>query len=96
MVFWHYLSTFSKTLVKNEVSKCMLNVAYWLKTLKILVPAFHKIVVSTKTKYFDTFCLYFLDNMNPSYLNILNSSQLQAKHLVIPQKNEEENSDNSI
>ena len=38
----------------------MKNVANQLETLKILVPALHKIAVSTKTKSFGTFNLFFL------------------------------------
>ena len=37
-----------KNPLKNEVTKRLLNVAYWLKTLKFLLPAFHKIAISTK------------------------------------------------
>ena len=38
--------------------------AYRLKTPIIMVPAFHQIAISTKPKYFLTFCLYFLDSMD--------------------------------
>ena len=31
---------------------------------KVLVPAVHKTAISRKTKYFGTFCLFFLDSMD--------------------------------
>ena len=64
MVRWHGLSAFQKHSSKNEVSKYLLNVAYWLKTLQIMVSAFQIIAIFRKTNYFKTYCLVILDCMN--------------------------------
>ena len=76
---------------------------YGLKTNKILVPAFHKIPISRKTKSFGTFWLFFLDSMDLWHyqskdskrftekwnLQILICSLLQAKHQMITQEKNE-------
>ena len=84
---------------KTEVSKCLWNDVYRLKTHKILMPAVHKIATSRKTKSFGTFCLFFLDSMNlwhyqsniqkTQRFQISICSLLQAKHLVITQQKNE-------
>ena len=51
----------SKKIHQKKVFKRLWNVAYRLKTLIILVVAFHKIAISTKTNYFGTFWLFFLN-----------------------------------
>ena len=40
--------------------KCSLSV----RNTQILVPAFHNIAISEKTKSFGTFCLFFLNDMD--------------------------------
>ena len=64
MTLWHYLSIFSKHLSKDEVFKHSWNVAYWLKTLIILVFIFHKVAISTKINNFGAFSRFFLDCMD--------------------------------
>ena len=84
---------------KTEVSKCLLNVVYRLKTNKILVPAFYKIAISRKTKFFGTFSLFFsiawifgIINQiiqKTQSLKILICSLLQEKYLVITQEKDD-------
>ena len=60
MVYLYYLSTFSKTFIKkNETSKRSRNVAYRLKTYKILVPALHKIAILEKLSHLVHFVCTF-------------------------------------
>ena len=62
---------------ENHCSKCLWNVVYRLETLKILVPALHKIAISRKTKSFSIFCLSILDSMDPwHYLSIYSKKLL--------------------
>ena len=54
--------------------KCMLPIEN-----KILVPALHKIAIFRKTKYFGTFCLFFLDSMDVWHY----SSNYSKKFIVV-------------